>query len=159
MLARFSRPYLSCMLAIGSLVHREIEHRMIHGSRFRSAQDLILSCGDGAVEPMPPPPAPIATALTASPASGTFGEDGRGALEVPAIHVRFSRCRGTVQQGPAQRRLEAQIVQTCVTLDNFLRGFRPISSRQTGLGIPHPGLGIRGQIHTIFRLAEARTHR
>ena len=59
--------------------------------------------------------------------SGTFGEeDGAGAS--PAIHVRFSRYRGTVQQGPAQRQ-ETQIVQSCKTLDDFLPGFRLLPVR------------------------------
>ena len=40
----------------------------------------------------------------------------------PAIQVRFSRFRGTVQQGPVQRQ-ETQIVQSCNTLDDFLPGF------------------------------------
>ena len=40
----------------------------------------------------------------------------------PAIQVRFSRFRGTVQQGPVQRQ-ETQIVQSWLTLDDFLPGF------------------------------------
>ena len=50
---------------------------------------------------------------------------GRGS---PAIQVRFSRFRGTVQQGPVQRQ-ETQIVQSCTTLDDFLPGFRPQAIR------------------------------
>ena len=46
----------------------------------------------------------------------------RRRLGFPAIHVRFSRFRGTVQQGPVNRQ-EAQIVQSCKTLDDFLPGF------------------------------------
>ena len=34
------------------------------------------------------------------------------APEIPAFQVRFSRFRGTVQQGPVQRQ-ETQIVQPC----------------------------------------------
>ena len=37
----------------------------------------------------------------------------------PAIPVRFSRFRGTVQQGPAQWQ-QTQIVQSWLTLDDFL---------------------------------------
>ena len=44
--------------------------------------------------------------------------------ESPAIQVRFSRFRGTIQQGPVQRQ-ETQIVQSCNTLDDFLPGFLP----------------------------------
>lgn len=40
----------------------------------------------------------------------------------PAIRVRLSRFRSTVQQGPVQRQ-KTQIVQPCKTLDNFLPGF------------------------------------
>ncbi len=46
----------------------------------------------------------------------THPKDLRGS---PAIHIRFSRLRGTVQQGPVQRQ-ETQIVQPCKTLDDFL---------------------------------------
>ena len=43
-------------------------------------------------------------------------------IGIPAIQARFSRSRGTVQQGPVQRQ-ETQIVQSCKTLDDFLPGF------------------------------------
>ncbi len=49
-----------------------------------------------------------------------WGNGWRG--ESPAIHVRFSRFRDTVQQGPAQLQ-ETQIVQSCTVLDDFLPGF------------------------------------
>ena len=42
--------------------------------------------------------------------SGTFGEGGNRRQGIPAIHFRFSRCRGTVQRGPVQRQ-ETQIAQ------------------------------------------------
>ena len=42
----------------------------------------------------------------------------------PAIQDRFSRFCGTVQQGLAQRQ-ETQIVQSGLTLDDFLPRFRP----------------------------------
>ncbi len=46
---------------------------------------LVLSCGDGAVEPAPPPLAPVATTVTVSPASATLialGETARLTAEV-----------------------------------------------------------------------------
>ena len=46
---------------------------------------LVLSCGDGAVEPTPVPPAPVATTVAVSPASATltaFGETTRFTAEV-----------------------------------------------------------------------------
>ena len=51
----------------------------------------------------------------------------RIAARIPAIHVRLSRFRGAVQQGPVHRQ-EAQIVQSCNTLDGFLPGFGPLSA-------------------------------
>ena len=56
------------------------------------------------------------------------GGDGSGS---PAIQVRFSRFRGTVQQGPVQQQ-ETQIVQSCKTLRDFLPGFRPLVIRPSG---------------------------
>ena len=51
-------------------------------------------------------------------AAPTFGEeDGRGGS--PAIQVRFSRSRGTVQQSPVQRQ-ETQIVQSQCDLRDLL---------------------------------------
>ena len=47
-----------------------------------------------------------------------------GSSETPAIQVRFSRFCGTVHSGPAQRQ-ETQIVQSRMTLDDFLPRFRP----------------------------------
>lgn len=47
---------------------------------------------------------------------------------IPANQVRFSRFRGSVQQDPVQWQ-EAQIVQSCKTLADFLPGFRPLSTR------------------------------
>ena len=44
----------------------------------------------------------------------------RRASGIPAIQVRFSRSCGTVQQDPVKRQ-ETQIVQSCITLDDFLR--------------------------------------
>ncbi len=49
----------------------------------------------------------------------------------PAILVRFSRFRSTVQQDPVQRQ-ETQIVQSCMTLDDFLPRFRPRAVRPPG---------------------------
>ena len=46
---------------------------------------LVLSCGDGAVEPPPPVPAPVATTVTVNPGSATFtalGETARFTAEV-----------------------------------------------------------------------------
>ena len=46
---------------------------------------VVLSCGDGAVEPAPPPPAPVATTVAVNPASATltsFGETTRFTAEV-----------------------------------------------------------------------------
>jgi len=37
---------------------------------------LVLSCGDGAVEPPAPPPAPVATTVTVSPGSATLTAPG-----------------------------------------------------------------------------------
>jgi hypothetical protein len=42
-----------------------------------------------------------------------------GQRGIPAIKFRFSRFRGTVQQGAVQRQ-ETQIVQSCIQLDGFL---------------------------------------
>ena len=61
-------------------------------------------------------------------ASGTFGEKRRRGRGNPAIQVRFSRFRGTVQQGPVQRQ-GAQIVQSCMTLRDLLPGFWPLAIR------------------------------
>ena len=47
-----------------------------------------------------------------------------GRLRASRQSGRFSRLRGTVQQGPVQRQ-ETQIVQSCMTLDDFLPGFGP----------------------------------
>ena len=47
-----------------------------------------------------------------------------GRLRASRQSRRFSRLRGTVQQGPVQRQ-ETQIVQSCMTLDDFLPGFGP----------------------------------
>ena len=44
---------------------------------------------------------------------------GENAGATPAIQIRFSRFSGTVQLGPVQRQ-ETQIVQSCMTLDDFL---------------------------------------
>ena len=52
----------------------------------------------------------------------TFGEAARESGS-PAIQVQFSRFRGTVQQDPIQRQ-ETQIVQSHMTLHDFLPGFR-----------------------------------
>ena len=49
----------------------------------------------------------------------------------PAIQVRLSRFRGTVQQGPLQRP-ETQIGQPRKTLDDFLPGFRSQAIRRRG---------------------------
>ncbi|MXX56386.1 MAG: hypothetical protein F4X15_08200 [Gemmatimonadetes bacterium] len=46
---------------------------------------LVLSCGDGAVEPIPPPPAPVATTVTVNPGSAALsalGETARFTAEV-----------------------------------------------------------------------------
>ena len=51
---------------------------------------------------------------------------GRGS---PAIRVRISRFRGSVQQHPVQRQ-NTQIVQSCMTLDDFMPGFRPRAIRR-----------------------------
>ena len=47
-----------------------------------------------------------------------------GRLRASRQSGHFSRLRGTVQQGPVQRQ-ETQIVQSCMTLDDFLPGFGP----------------------------------
>ncbi len=49
----------------------------------------------------------------------------------PAIQARFSRFRSTVQQGPVQRQ-KTQIVQSWLTLRDFLPGFRPLPFRRGG---------------------------
>ena len=54
----------------------------------------------------------------------------KGSAWIPAIHVRFSRFRGTVQQGPVERQ-ETQIVQSRKTLDDFLRGIQTVSNPPT----------------------------
>ena len=79
--------------------------------------------------------------LTGSPARATwplesyarraFGTSCCGqrvARRNPAIHVRSSRSCGTVQHGPVQRQ-ETQIVQSCMTLEDFLPGFGPLALR------------------------------
>jgi len=53
-------------------------------------------------------------------ASGTLDEAPAAGAVSPANQVRFSRFRGTFQQGPVQRQ-ETQIVQPCKTLGDFLR--------------------------------------
>ena len=63
------------------------------------------------------------------------GEEDAGGS--PAIHVRFSRFRDTVQQGPVLRQ-ETQIVQPRKTLDDFLPGFRPQAIRRRS--VQHCGL-------------------
>ena len=61
----------------------------------------------------------------------------------PAIQFRFSRFRGAVQQGPAQRQ-KAQIVQSCNTLDDFLPGFGlPRIRCHRGTGTASSGSGAR----------------
>ena len=45
----------------------------------------------------------------------------KSAVVTPAIEVRFSRFGDSVQQDPVQRQ-EAQIVRSCMTLDDFLPG-------------------------------------
>jgi len=60
-------------------------------------------------------------------AQGGFGAAKAGAStrhETPANLLRFSRFGGSIQQGPVQRQ-EAQIVQPCNQLDDFLPGFVP----------------------------------
>ena len=59
---------------------------------------------------------------------GTFGEED-GAGGILAIQARFSRFRGTVQQGAVQRQ-ETQIVQSCIWLDDSLPGFAPPAIRR-----------------------------
>ena len=54
---------------------------------------------------------------------GTSPKRRRGP-RTPAIQTRFSRFYSTIQQGPVQRQ-ETQIVQSCITLDDFLPGFGP----------------------------------
>ena len=68
------------------------------------------------------------TRMTLGSASAKTTGCGRGS---PAIQTRFSRFRGTVQQGPVQRQ-ETQIVQPCKTLRDFLPGFRPLAIRPPG---------------------------
>ena len=62
--------------------------------------------------------------------SDNFG-DGKSPAPIPAVRARFSRSRGTVQQGPVQRQ-ETQIVQPCNQLADFLPGFRLLPFRRGG---------------------------
>ena len=65
-----------------------------------------------------------------TPASGSAKTTGCDAGN-PAIQIRFSRFRRTVQQDPVKRQ-ETQIMQSWLTLRDFLPGFRPLPFRRGG---------------------------
>ena len=95
----------------------------------RHAPCTVLRWSDRAGGRRGPPagPAEITPGRLGSPAGGRGGLPGSSAKgtcgrAAPAIQVRFSRPRGTVQPIPVERR-ETQIVQPCMTLDEFLPGF------------------------------------
>ena len=69
--------------------------------------------------------------------------DGNGPLVLTQGHNhRFSRFRGTVQQGPVHRQ-ETQIVQSWLTLRDFLPGFRPLAIRPRGESVAHDPCALR----------------
>ena len=91
----------------------------------------------------PARPAEVTPGRLGSPAGGRGGLPGSSAQRTrghvaPAIQVRFSRPRSTVQPIPVERK-ETQIVHPCMTLDEFLPGF----------GLPRvrwPGIDFDGRV-------------
>ena len=59
--------------------------------------------------------------MTKRPGNG-YAAGGSEVTWIPANRFRLSRCRDMIESVTAQRQ-ETQIVQSCMTLDDFLTGF------------------------------------